>query len=352
MKHGMKIPVIIVTWNGYQDTVECMDSVLQSSGVEIAIYLVDNGSDHQEGKKLADLYKNDGRISVRQLPQNIGFARANNLILEELLMTDYRYVALLNNDTVVDPRWLEAMLLLAETKEISLVSAKLLNYYRREQIDNVGHQMLNTGEIIPIGHQAPADRFQKSILHMGPCAGAALYSVEMLREIGLFDTFFSTGYEDAELGLRATVAGYQSALAPDALVYHKMGQSVSKVFNQEYALMIQTAVWYTYLKLMPVGVIIVSSPFIVFKIVALSLVNIFFARTGYLAIQWKAIGRTFTKNWKIIRKERKHFLQTVDHLSSMDILARQRFFLFYDLKRFYRIFIQRKKSALDQYGGE
>lgn len=347
----MKIPVIIVNWNGYQDTVECVASVLQSSGVEIAIYLIDNGSEHGEGKKLANLYKNDDRISVRLLPENIGFARANNLILEELIMTDYPYVALLNNDTVADPRWLQAMLLLAENKQISMVSAKMINYYDRGKIDNVGHQMLNTGEIIPIGHQAPADHFQKSILHMGPCAGAALYSAAMLREIGLFDPFFSTGYEDAELGLRATVAGYQSALAPDALVYHKMGQSVRKVFNREYALMIQTAIWYTYFKLMPLGVIIASTPFIVLKVLALSLVNIFFARTGYLAMQWKAIGRTFTKNWKTIRKERKHFFETVDHLSSMDIMARQRFFLFYDLKRFYRIFIQRKKSALDQYGG-
>ncbi len=348
----MKIPVIIINWNGFQDTIECLDSVLKTTGIEIAVYLMDNGSSNQEGRKLADRFKDEPSISVRQLPENIGFAKANNLILEELVRDNYPFVALLNNDTVVDPSWLEAMVGLAKFHNLDMVSAKLINYFNRQQIDNLGHQVLNTGEIVPIAHKAAVDDYSMSVMNLGPCAGAALYSVEMLKKIGLFDPFFSTGYEDAELGLRGIVAGYQSALAPDALVYHKMGQSVSKVFDDQYAIMIQSAIWYTYFKLMPAGVILISMPFILVKNFLLTLVNIFFLRWKYLKIQWRAIWITVTKNRKLIIRNRRKFYSSVRTISTWQILGKQRFFLWFDIVRFYQIFIRQKKSALDQYGGE
>lgn len=348
----MKIPVIIINWNGYEDTIECLDSVLSTTGVEIAIYLVDNGSSNQEGRKLVDRFKHEPSIFVRQLPENIGFAKANNLILEEVVRDSYPFVALLNNDTVVDPSWLEAMVGLAKFRKLGMVSTKLINYFNRQEIDNLGHQMLNTGEIVPIAHKAATDDYTMSVMNLGPCAGAALYSVEMLKEIGFFDPFFSTGYEDAELGLRGIVAGYQSALAPNALIYHKMGQSVSKVFDDQYAIMIQSAIWYTYFKLVPAGVILISLPFILVKNILLSLVNIFFLRWKYLKIQWRAIWVTVTKNRKLIIQSRRKFYSSVKTISTWQILGKQRFFLWFDIIRFYHIFIQKKKSALDQYGGE
>jgi GT2 family glycosyltransferase len=274
------------------------------------------------------------------------------LILEELVRDNYLFVALLNNDTLVDPSWLEAMVGLAKFRNLDMVSAKLINYFDRQQIDNLGHQMLNTGEIVPIAHKAAIDDYSMSFMNLGPCAGAALYSVEMLKKIGLFDPFFSTGYEDAELGLRGIVVGYQSALAPDALVFHKMGQSVSKVFDDQYAIMIQSAIWYTYFKLMPAGVIIISMPFILVKNFLLSLVNILFIRAKYLKIQWMAIWFTVTKNRKFIVKSRRKFYNSGKTISTWQILGKQRFFLWFDIIRFYHIFIQQKKSALDKYGGE
>jgi GT2 family glycosyltransferase len=212
--------------------------------------------------------------------------------------------------------------------------------------------MLNTGEIIPIAHREASSQYNQPMNNFGSCAGAALYSVDMLKSIGIFDPFFSTGYEDAELGARAILAGYRSTLSPTAIVYHKMGSSVKKVFNQEYVLMIQSAIWYTYFKLMPLGVIIASLPFVLFKQLMLSLINIAFGRLQYLNIQWKAFYLTITKHRKLILTGRRNFFKTVNAISSFQTLSRQRFFLLYDIKRFHRIFIRRKKSAFDQYGGE
>ena len=73
----------------------------------------------------------------------------------------------------------------------------------------------------------------------------------MLEEIGLFDEFFSTGYEDAELGLRAMLAGYTQIFAPEAVVRHRIGASIDKIRDRRYAVRLQVNINYTYLKLMP-----------------------------------------------------------------------------------------------------
>jgi len=261
-------------------------------------------------------------------------------------------VVLLNNDTTVDQDWLINFIDTAHQMNADMVSAKLLNYFDHSVIDNLGHQMLNTGEIIPIAHKQPGRAYQDSFYNFGCCAGAALYSVHMLQELGTFDPFFSTGYEDAELGARAVVAGYKSAYAPGTMVFHKGGQSVQKVFSEEYALMIQSAIWYTYFKLMPLGVILLSMPFVLLKISILSLINLVSGRWHYLKIQWRSLAETFIDNRETILKKRKKYFQSAEPLSTWQVLKKQRFFLWYDIQRFYRIFIKRNKSALDQYRGE
>lgn len=348
----MRVPIVIINWNGFSDTIECIQSVLKTREIEFEVHLVDNGSEQQEGRKLLDLYENESLVHVYQLESNIGFAKANNFILKDVLKSDSKFVALLNNDTEVDSLWLKYMLDQAEQTNSQIVSAKFLNYYDRTRIDNLGHQMLNTGEIIPIAHGENEGFYQETFFNMGSCAGAAIYSCEMLKEIGTFDPFFSTGYEDAELGLRAILSSYRSVFAPKALVYHKGGQSIKKIFNEDYALMIQSSIWYTYFKLMPVGSILISMPFILLKTVALTLINLFSGRWSYLRIQWKALYQTLIRDRKILSSARKEFYDRHQPISSMQILFKQRFFLWYDIKRFYQIFIRGRKSALDQYGGE
>lgn len=346
------IPVIIINWNGFQDTVECLTSLLRSSNVKFKIHLVDNGSDQEEGARLKEKYREESRVVLHVLQENLGFGKANNYVLEKLLDKNPQYVALLNNDTTVDPHWLNNLVQTAESEGAQMVSSKMLDYWQPDHIDNLGHQMLNTGEIIPIGHGEPADSYRPPLHNLGSCAGATLYDFKMLKKIGFFDPFFTTGYEDAELGLRAVLAGYTSVLAPNALVFHKGGQSIKKIFNAQYAQMIQVSIWYTYFKLMPFMVIFISLPFILLKTFLLSIINILFMRVNYLEIQWRALYLTFFKHWKEIQKKRKDFYSVTAVISPWKVLSRQRFFLWYDLKRFYQIFVKGKKSALDQYGGE
>ena len=304
----MKIPIIIINWNGYKDTLDCIHSVLETEDVDFEIFLVDNGSDNNEGEQLQAYFHSFPNINYFFLDENIGFAKANNFVLQQILKGNYQWVILLNNDTVVDPKWLSGFIRTARLMKADMVSAKFIQYYDRDLIDNLGHQMLNTGEVIPIAHDEPTSGYDSSFYNFGSCAGAALYSVPMLREVGTFDPFFSTGYEDAELGVRAVVAGYKAVYSPDSLVYHKGGQSIRKVFNEDYALMIQSAIWYTYFKLMPMTVILVSVPFIVVKTITLSLINLLFSRWKYLRIRKKFYHFSMTIRQKMDSPSVKFFV--------------------------------------------
>ncbi len=343
-------PIIVVNWNGIEDTKECIESILLIDDTDYMIYLVDNGSEENQVLELVKLYQDHPKVSLHLNKSNIGFSKAHIKIYKEVLANHpCKYIALLNNDTIVEKNWLSELINFADSKNVDLTSSKMISYFDRSKIDNTGHKMLNTGEILPIGHGDQIEKHNKEIFNLGPCAGACLYSKKMIEEIGFFDSYFSTGYEDAEFGLRAIVAGYKSMYTPNAIVYHKMGQSVKKIFNFEYTTMIQTSILYSYFKNAPAFYIILNLPFLLLKNILLFLINILFLRKKYLMVQIKAwvfilnSARTISIKRKEVQALRKN------EISSFQFFKLTSFFLFFDLKRFWNIFILRKPSALDTY---
>ena len=234
----MTIPIIILNWNGIEDTIACIDSVMQQTYASFEIYLVDNGSESEEVARLKSLYGNMDKIHLICNPTNLGFAQGNNEVMTSILKGNEvpKYIALLNNDTEVEPTWLEELIATANSQNASMVSSKLVNFFDRSVMDNAGHLMMNTGEIIPVGSNEPVENHCKIKENIGACGGAALYATDMLENIGLFDDFFKTGYEDAELGLRAHLLGYKTVYAPKAIVYHKVSQSIKKIFDYDFVL--------------------------------------------------------------------------------------------------------------------
>ena len=344
------IPIIILNWNGLEDTKECIDSVLGLTNVHFKIYLLDNASEENQVIELKRLYANHPKISLHLNESNIGFSKAHiKIYKEELSNMDCDYIALLNNDTIVDKNWLSELVLIAKNKNAELVSSKMISYFDRNIIDNTGHKMLNTGEILPIGHGDSIKNHNKEIENIGPCAGACLYSKEMIENIGFFDPFFSTGYEDAEFGLRAILAGYKSIYSPNAIVYHKMGQSIKKIFNFEYTTMIQTSILYSYFKNVPTLKLIIDLPFIIAKNIILFIINILFLRSRYLKVQLKAWVTIFNL-WKTISIKRKNVRKLKKkRISWLAFHKRTQFFLWFDLKRFWRVYILKQDSAFDSY---
>jgi len=341
-------PIIIINWNGIQDTHECVNSLLALEIDNYHIHLIDNNSDNGEGNQLRDQYLAQENLTFHQYDKNYGFTKAHLKIWkDELQNSNYEYIALLNNDTAVDKKWLVELLNVARSHNADIVSSKMINYDNRSLIDNVGHFMLTTGEIMPIGSGDHVSKYTEVIATFGACAGACLYSTKMIKNIGFFDPFFTTGYEDAELGLRATVLNYKSVYAPKAIVFHKRGQSISKIFNIDYSIMIHSSILYSYFKNVPLLNIVFSLPFLIFKYVSMLLINIIFERKQYLRIMCVS-WRNTVNNLKYILNERSK-LKSYKKLNSLKLRNKMTFFFKIDMKRFWNIIVQNNESNLDKY---
>ncbi|MHB8782661.1 MAG: glycosyltransferase family 2 protein [Desulfobacteria bacterium] len=227
--------IIVLNWNGRHLLEECLPSVHSQTFRDFETIVVDNGSTDGSIDWLKERC-GDG-VSTVELPSNLGFAGGNNAGIR---IARGKYVVLLNNDTAVDPGWLAALAGAARRHpDAGMFTPKILNYYRRDEIDNTGLVIYPDG-LARGRHRLERDdgRFDEEGEALVPSGCAGVYKKEMLDGIGLLDdTFFAYG-EDVDLGLRGRWAGWGCFYVPSAVVYHKYsattgGYSFRKAFLVE-----------------------------------------------------------------------------------------------------------------------
>ena len=107
MKYSPSVSIVILNFNGLNDTQTCIRSVLLTKYMNFKIIIVDNGSTVNEMKLLANEFRSR-KIVWKRFKKNLGFAGASNKIMKSVTS---KYVALLNNDTTVDPLWLQKLII-------------------------------------------------------------------------------------------------------------------------------------------------------------------------------------------------------------------------------------------------
>jgi len=208
------IGVIIPTWNKRHLLQTCLRS-LASQTVRGSVLVVDNGSTDGTAAMIRSEFP---WCECLCLDQNLGFAAAVNLGIRESRAS---LVALLNNDTEVDPGWLEAGWQAARLHpEYSLFASRLLNYFQRDRIDSAGDCYGRTGLAYKRGAGLPSSNYLQSEAVLSATAGAAFIRREVFDGIGLLDEEFYMYLEDVDFCLRAQVAGFRCLYVPDAVVFH------------------------------------------------------------------------------------------------------------------------------------
>ena len=336
-KPTIKIPIIILNWNGINDTQECMSSLTKMDDYPCEIILVDNGSNKDERNALIALYKNHPKINLVLNDKNKGFTLGNYDIVKEILVREDvpPFIVLLNNDTVVSPHWIEALVSSAKRNNADIVSSKMINYYDRRKIDNIGHFMLNTGEILPLGHGKKREFFKVPLENLGACGGAALYRTSMIQKMGFFDLYFDTGYEDAEFGLRAKLLGYKCLFEPKAVVYHKVSRSINKIKDDTYLQHIQTNIFYTYIKLMPTRFLLNNIVFVFSKYLIWFIFGLATFQFKLLRLHSSTLSKYIRKDLgRALRERKKFYSQYKNHIVMKgSLLGHTRFFMITDFKR-------------------
>lgn len=257
------VAVVVVNWNGLEDTCECLRSLLAQTWPRVEILVVDNGSANGE----ADAIEREFGTQVRLFrhAHNLGFTGGNNppmrLALEE---GRARYIALLNNDAFAEPTWLERLVTAAEADEDGgLFASHMVFVSDPERTENAGTAILTTGEAIPRGRDRPRSEFDTPATLLGACGGAVLYRAALLHELGTFRDDFFANFEDVDLSLRCAATGHFTRFVPGAVVRHRLNASIAKVRNDDFRVRsvrnLSTAYWIN----MPRTVILLNAPWLI-----------------------------------------------------------------------------------------
>jgi GT2 family glycosyltransferase len=126
------VAIILLNWNGYKDTFECLESLATLDYPNFSAYVVDNDSIDGSYEKLLEDNKNGAfKIKVKfiQSGATLGFAGGNNVGIQQALEDGYEYFWMLNNDTIVDAASLSELIkVIQENEEIGIVGSKIYYY--------------------------------------------------------------------------------------------------------------------------------------------------------------------------------------------------------------------------------
>ena len=222
---GPLMVAVVLTWNDVEMTRVCVRSVLDNTYHPLAVVVVDNGSSFPT---LAPLQEEFPGIETVQLAKNFGFAGGCNRGLEKALEMGADYIFLLNNDTIVDRQAGAELAQAMEThKDAALASAVLLHpgEDKRIQIHCVWPNRDRAHGVHENVNKTLTDALRKTVETGFAPACAVLLRPEALRQVGLFDERLFTNWEDYDLCMRLTDAGYKLLMVGSAEVVHKHGQT-------------------------------------------------------------------------------------------------------------------------------
>ncbi len=233
-KVGLKYRLIVINWNGFEDTGRCLESIkaAASGRGDVGLLVLDNGStDDQAGA----LKRESPSIDLLRSKTNLGFAGGNNLAIKWALRRGGSWLILLNNDTIVAKNFFQV--LDEELSEPALYGGK--GYYLGSEIANrilskTERPLFEGGEIdwlrgtgrhkIELKVKNRQGRIEVDFL-TGACL---IVHRKIFRSVGLFDEAFFAYNEDADFCLRARKKGVSIYYLPRLIYWHKEAASTGK----------------------------------------------------------------------------------------------------------------------------
>jgi len=271
-----KVAIIVLNWNGWRDTIECLESLQRLTYPNYQIIVVDNGSTDDSIEKIKawargeipvesqfvdyesttkpvkwvdydreiakaggipkeetelEQFPSNRRLVLIQTGENLGFAAGNNIAIEYALKREYPYICLLNNDTVVKLDFLEKLI---ETLEscpyLMAVGPKILYKDDPTRIWYAGARLrLCLANAVHLGlNKIDGDQWIGVRLtdHVSGCCFVARKC--LFKTVGLLDEDFFFGHEDTALSCVAKRQGVLLGVDLDAKIYHKFGGTLER----------------------------------------------------------------------------------------------------------------------------
>jgi GT2 family glycosyltransferase len=217
--------IIVLNWNGKEDTIECIKSLDEIEYENYKIVIVDNGSGDNSVSDIKNIFPD---INVIENNKNLGFAGGNNIGIDFAMANNADYILLLNNDTIVDKNFLSELIDVGESDEkIGLLGPKTYFYSDPKRIWFAGGRvnwMKNSGSHVGIEEidHGQYDKIRQVDYLTGCCL---LIKRQVIEKVGKLSEDYFLYYEDTDLSLRAKNSEYECIYVPKSKIYHKVSRS-------------------------------------------------------------------------------------------------------------------------------
>ena len=218
-----KVYIIIINWNGLDDTLECLDSVYQLEYFNFEVIVVDNCSSDDSVVTIPIKFP---RVTLIRNSKNLGFTGGNNVAMRHAVAQGADYVWLLNNDTVVRPDSLSKLVEGAEqSPDIGLASPLIYHYDTPDKIQFMGARA-DFAHFSVTAIDDPHELDRQQVQHTLTLWGTALLiKRSVIETIGYLSDKYFAYVEDRDYSLRALRADYRNIVRPDAHIFHKGSKS-------------------------------------------------------------------------------------------------------------------------------
>lgn len=229
--HIGSVAIILVNYNGYDDTERCLDSLLTLKYDNYHVYIVDNGSTDDSCdrlKKYIEISDTD-KFELIESCDNLGFSGGNNIAINKALECGFEFVMLLNNDTIVTPDSLS--ILVKNSDSNSIITPRIMYWNNKSTVWYAGGKISKVlgrawHEGIHESFDKNSHEIQKKVTFISGCC--MLIPSNVIKKIGVLEEKYFLYYEDTEYCWRALNNNISLVYVGMSMIYHNVSSSTSK----------------------------------------------------------------------------------------------------------------------------
>jgi len=230
--------ILILNYNKWQDTIECINSIKKTTYKNYRILIVDNAS---QNNSLAILNKELSDIEIVGIKENTGYTGGNNCGIKIIMKRKADYILILNNDTIVEKDFLWPLVNCMEiNKNAGAACGTILTEHNRKEIWYASGKIIKWRGLAT--HTNKGKEFELSKYAQVQCSKTGfitgcmmLLRTSFLPEIGLLNEEMFLYLDDIEYSIRIKSKGYELFYVPQSIIYHKVLGEKESAFKLYYS---------------------------------------------------------------------------------------------------------------------
>lgn len=234
MEYNSKIFIVLLNYNGYQDTIDCMESLKNTEYKNLHIIIVDNNSTDGSEEHIKKYIVGKCEYHFIQSGVNLGFSAGNNIGIEYAISKGADYICLLNNDTIVEKDFLNPLVKeMDSNKDIGIASGKIL-YHDCPNVIWYGGGYISHLRALGV-HEGINEidshiyNNKKEVCFLTGCF--QLIRRQVFEDVGFYDEDYFLYMEDVDFCVRVKQANYKLLYVPESKIYHKVSSSTGGVLS-------------------------------------------------------------------------------------------------------------------------